>query len=305
MKMLNKIIDIFKNYLTPFINTLGLITNSICIFIFIVIIIRLNGTRNKSKMYHYFLFKSLADLIINIITLIGLISQKFSSQSYYLNCVRMYLKYYLGACLFLVSNGFDIMATFDCAISIENKMVWCGRRPFFILITILILIFSFSFESFKLFIMKIKRYEVGESKNIYKIEFNSNVTDSYNKFLLAEALIRDFSSLVILLTINSYILFKLYEINKRKNNMASSNRGSISNHAKSQKMKMIIILFIVHFFCHILPFIYCLLSNGQFDYYLDVFSVFTLTLSLMISFLIYLFFNNVFKKTLFQVIKLG
>jgi hypothetical protein len=307
--------NLIFNYFIPIMNIFGLILNSFCTITFLLIIKSNQRNNNSSsKMYHHLLIKSIVDFIINLIITIVFILETFdvSHKCYFSNFVYHYLYYYGVFCLNLISNSFDILATLDCAISIENKFKFIQKK--FVCITVSLIICCFTFESFSLIFYRIESKIISNLNGTLIIKQYSRNFVSFlnkktlNKLLLIDSLLRDVITLIILLLINIYILFKLIQINKNKRNIRGTTnhqQSTANNRAKYQKMKMIIYLFIVYFLGHGMLFIYYL-STKLFNvttfnikyllYFGDLFSY----IPLCCSFIVYFLFNNVFKNILIK-----
>jgi hypothetical protein len=315
----SKIENIIVYYIGPLFNIIGLITNSLCILIFMIIIKKntqiFQRHFSSSKMYHYLLMKSICDEVINFISMMVFIAGVIDKRAikYSTNFIVLYFQYYLKYCSLLASILFDIAATLDCALSIENKFESLQKKTIFILISIVVILISLSFECFTLVLYKIYKYKVNDRDGIkYYYYYYSDLkdyskSDIYNNLLFADSILRYFILLIILLSINVYILFKLIKINERKSNITNSvqTTQSIANRAKFQKMKMIISLFVINFFSNFLLLIYYTLSpalknNMLLLSYIYIWGDLFSNIPISFSIFVYILFNNVFRKKLFR-----
>jgi hypothetical protein len=312
--------SIISGYLDPILHSIGLITNSLCVIIFVNIIKYNNQHKHHSflcKMYHYLLMKTICDVFINFNSVLYYITFKFdeNQKSYFTLFMRVYFMYYLKYCSYLASGLFDVMATFDCAISINNRLPWCHKKLFFGGISISILILSLGFESFDVVFFEIQKFEGTNDYNKSFYNYSDVFVGSYKTFndlLFVDSLIRYFITLGLLLFINIYILIQLIQINKRKNNLLSICKDNpvtqvIANRAKNQKMKMIFFLFVLYVLSDAVLFVYYLLAFIN-DYsilpifmnYLGLFGDIISNIPLAFSFFVYLFYNNVFRRFFFR-----
>jgi hypothetical protein len=262
------------------------------------------------KMYEYLLIKTIFDMVIvlmNIVTIIGVYVGGFS-----LMFVVSYsiLGFYFLEASYLASSLIDVMANFDCAISIENKLQIFKSKCLFKGITISIILFSFGYKTYELILKGIVKYEsintLNETVTAYTSESKGLVSQKvHTGIVLAEGLIRDLIVLVLLVVINIFILIKMIQINKRRKNLQKSSTQQQSGHsladrAQNQKLKMIIALFITHFIGHF-PILVRNLTFEQdtpFWAFWTIYSETIMRLPFMTNFFIYYYFNNKFRSVL-------
>jgi hypothetical protein len=312
--MYYRINEIIEKCLVPSINGFGMGANLICIIIFIKILKHNSSNTNpyqntSSHMYHYLLIKTICDLVINFCEIIFFISKRVdpSPHKFYASAfIKIVFHFYLYYSLYLSSGLFDIMAALDCSLLIDNRMRWCRRRVSFIITTISILFIFFTFELFIFFFEQIHT-KVINGTTFYSVRPNDEKT--FNELLLVESIIRDVVTLNIILIINIYILFKLFQIKKRKTFIRKIRRSvgqTIENRAKNQKIIMIISLFVIHVSGHLLLFISFLvrvINNDEvIKRYTFMFGQLFTYIPISFSFFIYFFFNNVFRLIFFEII---
>jgi hypothetical protein len=309
--------DVTNEYIIPAMNIIGLFTNLISLTIFIIIN---KENRTNNKIFYYCLLKTVCDFIYNLIySLFEFINVRdLEGEIRTAKLFFIFINFYLKYVLCFASAAFEIMATFDCAISINQKIKWIQTKLSFISITISIVLFSFLIEIFNLISNKIKRNEYIDILNTthirYVISDHIYGKDSLlYKLELIENTLRDVVSMNILFILNIYILVKLVEIRKRKNNLKAQNKQSsfrsISNSAECRKMKMIITFFILQIIGHY-PYFLTELSRKQTLFslkatnYLKTTSDILYQLPIMTPFFIYFFFNNQFRNVFVTKLRL-
>jgi hypothetical protein len=294
-------------FIVPILSIIGFITNLLSTIVFSLII--KNG--QKDDMYKHLLLKSICEML-------GCFFSVFNAM-YCLNCTLrftyimviwfIWFEEYIIQALFIASTGFEIAATFNCAISIEKRMKWCERRLSFWLWVIFIFIISFGIEMFPVFMFDIENIEYIDEYNrtVHKYDFSSNYLFSkFDKFGLVDSIIKDVILLLILLTLNIYILFNLIQIGRRKKrlNTKSSNVKN-SNRAENRKIIMIIVLFLKFLLAHLPSFLNFTFSNDIFasKFWLDIqdYGTVFLYFSYSTSFFVYLAFNNIFRSFLIKI----
>jgi hypothetical protein len=299
---------IIEIFVIPILSVIGFIFNLLSTIVFSLII--KNGQRDD--MYKHLLLKSICEAL-------GCFFSAFYPMYYgndklkhtYIMVVWfIWFERYVIPALFMASTGFEIAATFSCAISIEKKMKWCQKRLSFWLWVISILIVSFGVEMFQVFIFGISESNRIDQYNrtIHKYYASSNGL-SPESFYLAESIIKEVILLLILLAINIYILFKLIQIGRRKRRLTSNNQNS--NRTENRKIIMIIVLFLTFLLGHLPSFLWSvirmsgLMSDpfkalfwGNFLSYGLIFFYF----SFATSFFVYFAFNSIFKSFFMKII---
>jgi hypothetical protein len=241
---------------------ISFITNMICLIVFIKI---LKTMRNQSsnQMFKYLLIKSICDLLPGMFNLLEpFYYYPVINQSYFMQVWFIWFNRYLSNVFYLASGLFEIAASFDCAISIENNLKWCRNKLSFIITTLVIFTFCAFFLSYHVFSLKILRITFyqkdGNETRIKYFAYSSAQLFKYRtstiKLERIEIFIPDFVVLIILLTINIFIIFKMVQIRKRKSQLQNTRHVSVTaaEKAEKRKIKMIIILCILYMFGHFL-----------------------------------------------------
>jgi hypothetical protein len=272
--------EIFDYYFHNTLNLIGMVTNSICIFIFAMI---LKNERQQSNMFRYFFLKSINDLIY-------LISQQSSWISKCLDCSLKYLYsinilqtvfyWYIAEVTLLSSGLLDLVATFDCYNLITQKYQFFLTKKSFYILSVTIYAISIIFELF------------------YTVNWEQSPT--FFKILhLINLITRDFLILITIVILNMMILYKMKQVTKNRQAIANHSQDVLiinSQNAERNKIKMIVSVglnfFILHF-GNILDQIF------YFSYHfkcleLLIFLLFDMTYYNSIIF--YLCFNNTFNR---------
>jgi hypothetical protein len=328
--------EITKFYIIPPICFITVITNSLCFVIFVKIIKSLQRrSRNSSTnlMFKYLLMKSVCDILpglFNIIIPAFVCSKCRSSSSFIMQIWFIYFNQFLSEGFYLASGCFEIVASINCAISIDKQMKWCENKITFILINIVITLLSFGIFSIYFKIYSIYGVEttmgytnytliINETivdyeqrkiiQNNYYINFDPNYVNIYININKIEVILRDVIVVGVLFVINVYIIIKLVLIRRMKHQLQSNATNSdntsqnrASQRAENRRIKMIIFMFIVYFFGHF-PTIFQIFFIRR-DYILELVGLITLYASYSSSLFVYLLFNNQFKVIFLNTFKL-
>jgi hypothetical protein len=300
------IYDIYS-YAVPIVSVTGFIFNLLSTIVFSLII--KNGQRDD--MYKYLLLKSICETLGCFFNLMSFNSITFKAISAYIYTVwQIWFRDFIIKALFMASTGFEIAATFNCAISIEKKMKWCQKRLSFWLCVLFILILSFGVEVFKVLTNSVKKFSDIDKYNKtihYYVLWPTKLLLKSHLFGLVESIIKEVIFLLILLLLNCYILFKLIQIGRRKKRLTtnSSNIQS-SNRAQNRKIIMIIVLFLTFLLGHLPNVIYFAVNTNPYITKIfwtkfKIYGEILLYVSYSISFFVY-FGNNIFRRLFLRII---
>jgi hypothetical protein len=308
-KLSNSVNDIIFVYLFPILSLFIFITNAICLIVFIKLLKTYN--QNGNKMYFYFLVKSICDMIGGLMELLlPLFSANNYIGHYFLAVWYIWCHKYCLFSLLLASAWLNIMGTFDCAISIDNKLKWSQTKQSFLLIVSFIFLFCFILNVYQLFLYGIEEVVVVDSLNSstivgYTIKENPFFKSKlHNTMEIIQTLIRDPLIVIILLVINVYILFKIRQVRLRKEKLQISNNSIRikSMRAENRKIKMISIIFIMYSLLHLPMFIRNsnLIKFSYFYIYLDAFLKVLYYFYYSTFILLNFYFNSQFRNILIQ-----
>jgi hypothetical protein len=305
-----------RYYIFLVLRVISLITNMICSIIFIKI---LRTTRNQgsNQMFKYLLIKSICDMLPGIFNLLEPFykySITASTQIYLMQVWFIWFNQYLSNVLYMASGLFEIAASFDCAISIENNLRWCRKQISFIIIVLMIFIFCASTLSYRVFCWRI-------IKNIYnEIGVNGKETEYFDyhvvhlikfrklvlKLEAAEIYIRNFAILIILIIINIFIIFKMVQIRKRKTQLQSTRNANViaAERAENRKIKMITFLFILFMLGHF-PLTLNYIFFSEFEFIRDMICEICFYISYSTPLIAYYLFNQKFKHFLSKAFKIN
>jgi hypothetical protein len=295
--------QIIDQFVTSILSLIGFIFNFLSVIVFSLII----KNDQRDDMYKHLLLKSICEMagcFFNVFNFINY--DKALYCSYIMSIYNIWFQKYIIKALFVASIGFEIAATFNCAISIEKKMKWCEKKLSFWLWVVSVFVLSFGVEMFPIFTFYITESNYIDKYNRTIHEYSIYFTDLSSKlkmFYLTESIIKDVILLLILLLLNIYILFKLIQIGIRKRRLTSNNQNS--NRAENRKIIMIIVLFLTFLLGHLPSFVYFAFGNSypsiywiKFLYYGSV----TLYSSYSTSFFVYFCFNNIFRRSFLKII---
>jgi hypothetical protein len=301
------IFQVKNQFIIPILSIIGFIFNVLSTIVFSLII--KNGQRDD--MYKHLLLKSICELLGCFFSVFGIFYYNGTfAYTYIIRLWFIWFQSYIIKALFMASSGFEIAATFSCAISIGKKMKWCEKRLSFWLWTLIILILSFGVEMFPIFVNTIKDFsridEFNRTIHSYVL-WPTKLFSKSHLFGLVESIIKEVLFLLILLTSNGYILFKLIQFGRRKKRL-TSNSSNIRNSTRAGKRKiiMIIVLFLTFLLGHLPYFVYFAVNTSaysnrfwsRFKFYVEIF----LYLSYSTSFFVYFAFNNNFRRLFLKII---
>jgi hypothetical protein len=297
----------------PILSLFIFISNWICIIVFIKLLKQRTNT-NNNKMYFYFLLKSFCDMIIGGVEVWYPFYAANKYHNSYMNIVwYLYFHYYLVYVLALASGSFNIMGSFDCAISINKKMKWTQRKASFVCITLSILSLWFISNIYFLLGSGIKRNPIEiDSFNRTIVSYKTDRRDFYYSkeyfiFEVAHTAMRDVVIVFLLLIINLYILIKIKKVRKMKQKLGNNDKQRVlcAIRAENRKIKMIYSLCFIYVFVH-LPMVFFSLSilvdtNSYFSIIFEFLCYFMYYSHYIINLFIYFCFNTTFKQIVNQL----
>jgi hypothetical protein len=299
-----------KLIILPSINIISFLLNFISILVILKVLKdkrRANEPLSSSIMYKYLLLKGICDTISSLNQIFILLLHNNEKTLVY-SIWSLYFNLYFTKSFYLASGFFEIAASFNCAISIENKLKWLQTKISFYITTIGLFTFCFIFQSFYFVCKRIEKYQYSSNGTVI-IHY---IFVEHNEYFYIEeplelytSILRDIVCLLILIILNAYILIKMIQIRKRRTHL-QSNIQSInrSRQAVRRKTKMILLLFILYTFGH-LPYTIVhlnLLSYVDKEYALYYAEIF-LAISFSASFFIYFFFDRKFNLALLKIFK--
>jgi hypothetical protein len=309
----NSINYIFNKYPENIVNLFGLVANSLCVIIFIRIVINKRITHSQGKMYEYFLIKSILDFFFfcsNTFEYLYFCKTCEASSSYLIQIWYIWFYSYFESICSTCSFFLEIAATFDCYITINSKCKCCQTNSFFYSFCVLILCFSFIiYLTFPLgFVIKhtIKIDPVlNKTFYFYYRDFNDfGDTQLFENIHFMNSIVKDGIFLVILVTLNVMILVTLQRTTQRRR-VLKGNRNLLTTSQKAENKKVIMIIatgfnyLIGHFSYFILVVLYKFYDASIFCYSQYFFFLYYITFADNIFF--YFFFNNIFKRFFFQL----
>jgi hypothetical protein len=302
------ITDIVEIYLSLIVNVIGTFLNLINVCVYCIILKR---TKPERHMIRYLLAKSGCDLLITFLTCFNpfLIWDPTLEYKFFRNVWSLFIYEYTSRALMLTSSFFEVAATFDCAISIQNKMKWCAKRTSFYVTLVIVIVVSFLFMAYipvfeKIYKLK-KVNNLNQTITIYISYYTEFIFDHpyiISIYLKVESYLRGLILLLILVAINIYILFIMFKVRKRKEMLTSNSRNiginpliSSAEKAERRKIKMIIFLLFLYFFGNFLTFILYFISDNTLYYFCFIFADLFIYLAYALPFVGYFLFNTNFK----------
>jgi hypothetical protein len=275
----------------------GIITNTLCIIVFIRILRRENS---NNQMFRYLLLKTIIDLIYLICNIIYCDNCKINN-SLFMNIWYVWFYWYLGTVNQCISSFLEIAATFNCLISIKNNLKYLNTKKSFYIISIFIFVFNFISSSYIVLSFRIVRINGTLSQFTTKnTDFFHSLTFIYLQY--TTTVIRDLGPMIILVTLNTLILIQLRQVSQRRKSILKT-LNTVSNrlmrNAEANKTLMILFIGLNYIILHSPWMIYQLpIYTKTFftQYYLSNGSVFCYNLSFALPFFFYFAFNKTFRK---------
>jgi hypothetical protein len=301
--------NLILNYIQLVISVVGLVLNLLCVIVFTMII---RFYKPKSQMFNYFLMKSICDFIIYMILAFQFIGNFFPLQikfRYFNQIFFKYFQHYLSTLALLWSVCFEVLATIDCCLSIENKYTFFLTKKSFYLNCLFIFLFFFIPYIGKLFVYSIvslngtKFYKTVKNPFYYSIYYRV-ISSVYSA-------IRDILGTILLILFNIKIFVNLKKLTAKKKFLNNNSVLLKAIKAEESKAKMVYLTILNSIPLHI-PFI--IFENFikfksdifkfGFVYYYGVFASNCLYLSYATPFIIYVSFNKVFRRCFLKLFKI-
>jgi hypothetical protein len=289
-------------YIEEVLIIVGTISNLICLIVFTKILKQVQSC----QLYNYLFMKSLNDFFMFLLLIINpFYKLDYFNNIRYLLVMQIWYKYYdhyFKQVFKLMSILFEVIATFDCYISIVNnsKLKFLITKSFFYINTSIVFVFSVLFILIKLFVYDIvlkadkKRYTIVKNQLYY--------SDNYRIFSFLNKTLRNLVLPIVLIIINILIYIQLRNISTFKKNLTSNNSIAVSTSikAKENKIKMILACTINLILLQTPSIFYSFFgkftNNDSFwECYGALFS-FLSTISYITPILIYFSYNKVFKE---------
>jgi hypothetical protein len=310
--------DIVKNFINDYLNRvidlLGVISNGLCILVFsrILTCTQQSSQLNNNNMFKYLLMKSIMDFMNSLSNFFlfwhNCSNDCESSKSFIVQIWHIWFYDYIEYILETLSSLFEIAATFDCYITINNKYEFCQSSLFFYSFSILVTIFwTIFYLIFPLGLVIKDKIEINpfnnETKHIYSVEDNDFANSQfYKKISIIDSLIRDGLFFIILIIINVKIFIILKRMSRQRQALTISDNLSIlfrnAEKAKRKKMQMIFAIGVNYSIGHFSFLIYNALYGFNFSLVSCFFVYFVLPyyITYTNNIFFYYFYNKIFKK---------
>jgi hypothetical protein len=317
--------DLISIYISEIIYVLGFLLNLICTIVFIKITTKSHQITpslsqplssqpslpprlqmNGKKMYNYFLLKSILDSSMFFLAIFEIFYNCNECRlGYGIQFYNKYYNHYLSSCMKVLSNSFEILATLDCYVSITKRFNFLMSKKWFIVNSLTVTFISFTIYFTKIFVYEIVK---DEKKMGW---FHLKKTELYfSQFYKVTSTIctlyRDCLTSLILFILNLFILIELKNVWKMKLRLGNSNSTLIyALKAKEKKIRMIFFLclnvVILHFPIIVTNFYGKFQKDNKLWQCYEIIAKNLYDLSYLNSFIIYTFFNNIFRKQLFDL----
>jgi hypothetical protein len=298
--------EIIGESLTISVNILGLIGNGLCIITFSKIIIK---KQSQGNLFNYLLLKSIIDFIDFISNSFGVLYYCYNCQMsnwYIFQIWAIWFYNYVEFIAETVSAILEIAATFDCLITINKTFIYCQRKSFFYLFSTLILVgFTLFYLIFPLG-YKIKKHDSNFDYNYN--DFGS--TSFYSHITIIDSIIRDGIFLLIIITLNKFVLDLLKKSTQRRRELSGqvtndNNLLTVAQSAERKRMIMIIATGLNYMIGHFINLAFTIITtlNKELNTFcLHKFWILLYDLSYANNIFIYYFFNNVFRRFLNELV---
>jgi hypothetical protein len=287
----------------------GIVTNVICIIIFLIIIVQKKNRKNFDFIFKYLLIKSINDLALLSIDLIESIFYPITIQEdssvhvdkFYL-IWKSYFIYFINSILMTSSGLLDILVTLNVYLFITKKIKWLRNRKYFYLQISLIYLISIILCS--LYIIMKNNFDQFE-------ELNPGHTMS-NILKLIRNLLRDLITGILLIVINLLIYKFIHKPTHRKIGIQFISHKEYMSRVSKQirqtemkKVKMCLFICINYIVCHLPIFVSTLrvLFIEKVENWFSWIAVIIFMLSFITPFFIYCFLDNTFANVICKKIE--
>ncbi len=293
-----------SSILESMISVLGVFTNLLCFIVFSKII---QHEHIVGNMFKYLLVKAFCDCANcfgNIFIILYNCEWCGTAHTYWIQLYYIWIYNYTESITNLCSSMFEIAATFDCLITINNKWPVFQTKKCFYIVSLVIFLYCISFYVYiPLNGTIIEDYTFLNASN-YTNKVRFTVKWSQTDFYEVDVIIRDAVVLVALIVLNVliFISIKRAAANKRR----ISGRDNVQAQKASQrKAKMIEAMTCCFFWGHVTFFFYNLLYNSLSSVYsffdcLNYLSYVPIEASYAFSIVLYYHFNKACKRYFLQ-----
>jgi hypothetical protein len=284
------------------ISSLLTILISIAVFYKIVKYERQNG-----QMFKYFLTKSITDFFV-IMTEVLFIHYYLNQESFFWQVWFIWGINFLDISLLAISNYLEVVASFDCYITLNNKFKFFHTKKGYYIVIFIIFTFNLVLYSTKLFVLKIVRMnETINATGSFQTKSMIKVTVREDTMNLIEQILqinREFIPFALLLIVNIMILITMKQISKKKKKLQKNGSSNVNNkrmlNAELNKTRMILSLSSVFFITRAPITIYYMIPN-DFEYLKrisDLNSIFSALFFVyyLAQIIFYYSFNKLFEK---------
>jgi hypothetical protein len=299
----------------PVISGLGIIFNTWCVAVFAMIARRKDNSPN-SHMFKYLLLKAVHDDVQFLIQIFAplyyctgcLTYQTYASQVWYI-----WFYYYVECINELCSGFYEVAATLDCLLTINQKLECCKKNLVFYIVSVSVFAFAALFYTFFLFNFTIVKYTrvIGDYQNkttgvvnqtvqqFYVYEYSEFSTSSANIILKrAHGVLRDVVTLVVLVILNVMIMLTVRQSVNSRRRLTNNNTN-----ASARNVTIMIVVIGCNYLCgHVTSFVKYLFlidSPSPFRSCFTAISELLFYLSYLTPFFIYFAFNRVFRSYAF------
>jgi hypothetical protein len=298
-------VNIFLDQLQKAIQISASATCVICIIIFYKIVI--NERTIKGQMYKYFLIKSVNDLLFILIQISDIIYFCHKCGRHLLDQIWYIIVYnYFVQILSSLSAFFEVAASFDCYLTINDKFKFLFTKNSFYTTILIAILFNFILSVDYILIFERINFNLlfpNETKTstsvIYGIKYSNYYYTKIHKVLnYIVDINRDLLPVFALFIINILILLKLRDISKRRETVFKQSKAQISRIHKAEinKIKMILVISFSYILTR-LPYMIYLLPIHGFNIFWECYYLMSVKALYHLSFLIQIIFHYFFNKT--------
>lgn len=222
------IADFLAYQLTAYLSAVGVVLNTYCIVVFSLIVAK---ERTVGNMFKFLLVKAIHDDIQAVIQIFALFYSCVSCQTfgtYWMQVWYIYFYFYIGSINQLCSGWLEIASTLDRLIMIYNIFSFGKTKLYFIIVNVVLIIYSSVFYLDYIFTFRIVEKHVAmnstSSNDSYEITYFAYELTEFSSSTFAvvlqlwETLHRDAIVMILLVILNTFILIKFKETMSKKRN---------------------------------------------------------------------------------------
>ena len=294
-----EVVFIINFYIVPIISAIGFFLNLLSALVFY----QISKNNSFGNMFYYLFFKSIDDAVQFIIQVFAPFYYCYNchnSHSYMVIVWYIWFFYYAELICELCSAYMEILATFDCYISINGYLKCCKSKYLAYILILIVHFFAFIYYIYVIYSFDIVPVKSEQKQTFYHFGYTKFYYTVFAYTLrIMHTMLRDVSAFILLILLNILILFTFKKSMERKKNIGSKNLKSIRK-AERNNTRLILYSGINYIIGHIaifmfyMPFDQLIKSTNFWSCFVGTLSL-PFYLSYFFTFFLYFFFNKQYR----------